>query len=313
LPIFLLANLANGLTSVIPDCNLRSPATIPAGPILEQIRRHGITRCAATPAFFQRLLDATDHSALMELRKVFVGGAPVFPRLLEALSSAMPQGAVHAVYGSTEAEPISHLNAGDISPDDRLGLVQGRGLLAGRPVDEIALRILPEQWGRVMGPMTMTEFKQRSLPIHQPGEILVSGPNVLTGYLHGRGDEETKVRVEETVWHRTGDAGFLDEGGRLWLLGRCSVRIKDGRGTLWPLAVESAAMQNPSVRRAALVAHGGRRVLAVESDFSSSLEDELKSSLAWAGLDTCRIIRRIPVDRRHHAKIDYRALAALLE
>lgn len=59
------------------------------------------------------------------------------------------------------------------------------------------------------------------------GEIVVTGQHVLKGYLDGRGDDETKFRVEEEIWHRTGDSGYLDEQGRLWLwnlseLGSCA-------------------------------------------------------------------------------------------
>jgi len=43
---------------------------------------------------------------------------------------------------------------------------------------------------------------------------------VLRGYLNGEGDEETKFKVENEIWHRTGDAGCLDSAGRLWLADR---------------------------------------------------------------------------------------------
>ena len=46
------------------------------------------------------------------------------------------------------------------------------------------------------------------------------------------GDEETKITVGEHVWHRTGDAGYLDAQGRLWLLGRCSAKANDNDGVL---------------------------------------------------------------------------------
>ena len=49
LPVFLLANLASGVTSVIPDADLRAPGTVDPAPILTQMRRHGVTRCAASP------------------------------------------------------------------------------------------------------------------------------------------------------------------------------------------------------------------------------------------------------------------------
>ena len=77
LPVFLLANLASGVTSVIPDADLRSPGTIQPEPVLAQIARHRVTRCAASPAFFERLLlaDEGPRAALRGMKKIFTGGA----------------------------------------------------------------------------------------------------------------------------------------------------------------------------------------------------------------------------------------------
>ena len=90
---------------------------------------------------------------------------------------------------------------------------------------EIEVRILPDKWGEPIGSFTHAELEAQSLPAGETGEIVVSGPHVLGGYLHGRGDSETKFRVNGTVWHRTGDAGYFDDTGRLWLMGRCAVNI----------------------------------------------------------------------------------------
>jgi olefin beta-lactone synthetase len=218
------------------------------------------------------------------------------------------------VYGSTEAEPIAHLECREITTEDRLAMLAGRGLLAGRPVAEIKVRIVCERWGRPIPPLSAGEFEGMALPAGEAGEIVVSGSHVLPGYLHGHGDEETKFRVDGQVWHRTGDAGWLDTMGRLWLLGRCSAKVNDSRGVLWPFAVECAAQQNSAVRRAALIACDGRRVLAIEPGAGiSRMEcEQLKKTLVWAALDEVRMVARLPVDRRHNAKIDYPALQKML-
>ena len=126
----------------------------------------------------------------------------------------------------------------------------------------------------------------------------------------GEGDAETKFRVDDRIWHRTGDSGYLDERGRLWLLGRASARIADDRGELYPFAVECAARQIPGVRRAALAHQAGRRILLLEPEAGAPPPDvtSVRSSLAWAQLDEVRVWREIPMDRRHNAKVDYAAL-----
>lgn len=317
LPIFLLANLASGLTSVIPEGDLRSPGSVEPMPILSQIKRHHITRCAASPAFFERLLDAPLESRrnFALLRKIYTGGAPVFPRLLEALSIAAPGGKVEAVYGSTEAEPIAHIDAREIASADRSAMRGGHGLLTGLPIPEIRLRIIPDQWGKSIGPFTSEEFERRQLAPMQPGEIVVAGDHVLKGYLHGRGDEESKFRVGGGIWHRTGDAGKLDEQGRLWLLGRCAAKIRDSRDELYPFAVECVAMEHPQIRRAAFLIHAGKRLAAVEgcTVLDPVVLQKLQGDLLWARVDDIRVLDHLPVDKRHNAKIDYPALKRLLD
>lgn len=317
LPIFLLANLASGLTSVIPQGDLRSPGAVDPAPILSQIERHQVTRCAASPAFFERLLASPLESRknIALLRKIYTGGAPVFPRLLEALSSVAPDAKIEAVYGSTEAEPIAHLDARHITAADRSAMRGGHGLLTGWPIPEIHLRVIPDQWGRAIGPFAAAEFERLRCPKMQVGEIVVTGNHVLKGYLHRRGDEESKFRVGDEVWHRTGDAGKFDEQGRLRLAGRCSAKIRDARGEIYPFAVECVAMEHPGIRRAAFVAYAGKRLLVIETkpEFDQTALKTLHQDLLWSSVDEIRILRRLPVDKRHNAKIDYPTLQRLLD
>jgi acyl-CoA synthetase (AMP-forming)/AMP-acid ligase II len=181
-------------------------------------------------------------------------------------------------------------------------------------VPSIRLRILRDRWGEPIGPYAEAEFEASCLPPGEPGEIVVSGDHVLGGYLHGHGDDETKFAVGATRWHRTGDAGYLDQRGRLWLLGRCAARIDDARGRLYPLGVESVALQRSGVRRAALVSHQGRRVLVLEPTHRAPQPNlsRLAQDLAWAHVDEILLHEDIPMDARHNAKVDYRALAARL-
>jgi acyl-CoA synthetase (AMP-forming)/AMP-acid ligase II len=316
MPIVLLANLASGVTSVIPEADLRRPGAIDAAPVVAQIGEHDIVSSAASPAFFEQLhrYCAQRHMALPGVRKLFTGGAPVFPRMMHEMKSMAPQAEVVAVYGSTEAEPIAHIAEDEIDSSDIEAMLGGRGLIAGMPVEAITARIVRDQWGSALGPFESAEFAAECLPANQPGEIVISGEHVLTGYLHGRDDEAAKFRVGATVWHRTGDAGYLDGRGRLWLLGRCSARIADRNGILYPLAAEAAAVHDQRIRRAALVAHAGRRILAVEFFDPQTRPEQgfLEPHLRRAFVDEVRICRKIPVDRRHNAKVDYPNLRRLL-
>jgi acyl-CoA synthetase (AMP-forming)/AMP-acid ligase II len=315
LPVFVLANLASGVTSVIPDVDLRRPGEIDGRAVTHQIAREQVSSTAASPAFLERVVAVCESSGrrLDSLRKVFVGGAPVFPPFLDRLRALAPNARITSVYGSTEAEPICELQSDDIGAQDLVSMHEGRGLLAGRPVAEIALRVMKEQWGSPVGPFTAESFEQRCVQLGAPGEIVVSGPHVLTGYLNGRGDEETKFRVDGAVWHRTGDCGYLDNGGRVWMLGRSAARITDERGVLYPFSVECALSFLPEVRRSAMVSGSGRRILFVEWHSGSGDERAIREHTAWASIDEIHSCRKIPVDRRHNAKIDYIALERIVK
>ena len=316
LPVFVFANLASGVTSLLPDADLRRPGSIDPVPVLAQIERFRPSRTVASPAFLERLCleCARTGRRINGFRHVFTGGAPVFPDYLEEFAAAFHGAEIVAVYGSTEAEPIAHITWQEMTEDDVRKMEEGGGLLAGAPVPEIRIRVIAAEWGTPLGPFSTPEFDGLTLPAEEAGEIVVSGDHVLKGYLNGVGDAETKFRVGEELWHRTGDCGCFDQKGRLWLLGRASSVISDARGTLYPFTVECAARQNEAVHRSALVAREGKRILFIEprrgkEGISSA---ELRSGMSWAFLDEVREVNRIPLDRRHNAKVDYTALRKML-
>jgi len=316
MPMFVLANLASGVTSLIAAGNLRKPAHIVARPILEQMVRYRPTRAEASPAFWEQIIACCQmHDvSLFSLRALYAGGAPVFPHVLDALQEIAPLAEVVAVYGSTEVEPIAHVARSALSDSDIARTIKGQGLPVGKPVPELEVRILCDQWGRTVGPYSAQGFTADCQPCGIPGEIVVSGKHVLPGYVDGQGDAETKFCVDTTIWHRTGDLGYIDTRGRLWLLGRCSAQIKDRQGTLYPFAVECAVSAHPAIQRAAAVQLDGRRLLALELRRQVPFPgtEALASIFAWAGFDGIHTYRRLPVDKRHNAKIDYPALKHLL-
>ncbi|MBK8046549.1 MAG: AMP-binding protein [Anaerolineales bacterium] len=314
LPIFVLSHLAAGATTLIPSVDIRHPGKVDPASVTAQIRQFGVNCIEASPAFLERVADhcLAAGERVEGVFKIFTGGGPVLPQLLDALRVVAPNAQIDAVYGSTEAEPIAHLSVHELSAADRRAMQQGAGLLAGQPVDAVDVRILRDRWGTAITPRDRAEFDAACLAAGEIGEIVVHGDHVLPGYLHGAGDAETKFKVDGQVWHRTGDAGAFDSEGRLWLMGRCQAKVVDERGALYPFAVEVAAQQHPAVRRAALVQHAGKRMLVVEFKQGRPVE-AIQALLAWARIDTVQAIERIPVDRRHNAKVDYRALQTILQ
>ena len=316
LPIFVLANLASGITCVLPDTDIRKPGLCDPRPVIAQIEAHQVSSTVASPAFIERLTDECIRTSrqVPSLRQVFLGGGPVFPHVLLRARKVFPNATIAAVYGSTEAEPMAKISADRISEGDFARMKNGGGLLAGTPVAAVDLRIIRDQWGIRIGRLTAAEFAEMTVAPNQPGEIVVSGKHVLGGYLHGAGDSETKFDVGAVRWHRTGDLGSFDSAGRLWLLGRCSAKIEDRRGTVYPFTVECAVRHDPQIECAALVAFRGERVLVLQARNARTLDRaSLKTQLPWAGIDRLIAVERIPTDNRHNAKIDYAQLISLLQ
>lgn len=316
LPVFVFSNLASGATTVIADADLRSPAAVDPARLLHQAAATRPTVAVASPALLERVAThaARTGARLDSFGRIFTGGAPVFPRTLDAIARAAPSAIVTAVYGSTEAEPIAKIERLEIAPEDREAMRGGAGLLVGTPAHAIRVRVVRDRWGTPLGPWSWIDLERESLGSKAAGEIIVSGEHVLSSYLDGVGDEETKIRVEADVWHRTGDAGYFDSRGRLWLLGRSAARVRDGEGELYPFAVECAVSDIPGVKRSAFLLHGDRRTLVIEWEEAAAASDpaEVLAHVSWARIARV-VVSRIPVDNRHNAKVDYPALRRMLD
>ncbi len=144
------------------------------------------------------------------------------------------------------------------------------------------------------------------------GEIVVSGPHVVARYADPAADAITKIHAGTRTWHRTGDLGYRDARGRLWLVGRAAATIEDARGTLEPLRVECALSYMPGIARSAVAGSDGVRVLIVEPLAGHAVDERaIRDSVAFAHID--RIVTApVPVDPRHEAKVDYTALQRIV-
>lgn len=326
LPVFVLSNLADGITSALPDCDMRKPGRIDAKRVIKQINETSVNRILASPAFLGRLVaNMEQHDIVLpDVTRILTGGGPVFPALLQRLARVFPNAKLTIVYGSTEAEPIAHIEYGAISKEDLEKMHNGHGLLVGKPVEEIEVLISAVNCSAVDGDREILP-EISSIGTNQTGEILVSGKHVIQSYLNGKGDQETKVRYGDKIWHRTGDAGYFDESGNLWLMGRCATIIDDVHGHVYPFQVEVAASELPHVRRATCLQNSGKRILVIEkvhrtpfkwiADLFSKgteIQASLKNSFAWLHFDEIRYVWAIPVDSRHNSKILYSELARFI-
>jgi acyl-CoA synthetase (AMP-forming)/AMP-acid ligase II len=317
LPARVMANLGAGVASLIPDVDLRRPAAVEPAYLAASIQRWRVESLFASPALVGHLADhcLSAGRTLTSLRAVFTGGTPVFPRILDKASRTAPLARVAALYGSAEAEPMALLRVDQLTAADRANIARGAGLPAGKPISELELCVLRDRWGQPLGDGSADEMDALRVPPGTVGEIAVSGPHVVTGYVHARGDAATKIRAGGRIWHRTGDSGRLDDQNRLWLTGRCSARVGEPPRAVYPLTVEAALADHPRLARTAFLSHRGERLLLLElKDPGRHFDaEELLEVLPWAGIDRVVELRHIPLDRRHNAKIDYPALHKVLD
>jgi len=276
-PAFVLTCIGHGGTAVMPNWNLRRHDKTPPDGVARLAKETGATRLLVPPVIVERLLEARLPETV---KRVMTGGGPLYPDIARRFLDANPGLGLTVVYGSTEAEPVSHVHLEELSDADWDAAASGQGLPVGTPVEAVSLKFVDD-------------------------EILVAGPHVNRGYLDPDRDRETKRIEGTTVWHRTGDAGRLDESGRLWLLGRHSASNNDYSA----FSIETAARLWPGVSGAAFaVDPDGTSVLFLAG--ATGHQEDWRERLGRLGKIELHIVGEIPKDRRHRSKPDTSKLLA---
>jgi len=232
------------------------------------------------------------------------------PALIEQLNRVAPHAGIISVYGSTEAEPVALLPANEILAEISALTANGAGILLGHAVSDICVKIL--------------DSHREQQPTGVTGEIWVAGEHVARAYFSNPNADATNKHhdTDGLIWHRMGDLGYTDQAGRLWLTGRLNTVIERDGQSLYPVPVEAAVGTLAYVQRAALIGVGDpgtreKAVLIVElkrgMSKPSGWQSQIKALCAQRGwsLDGIYAIRRIPLDPRHNARIDYARLKTL--
>jgi long-chain acyl-CoA synthetase len=134
-------------------------------------------------------------------------------------------------------------------------LYEGYGLTEASPVVSCQRPELEMKPGSVGPPLYGVEVKirddyERELPSGSPGEITVKGPNVMKGYLNDKEDTERALRGG---WLHTGDVGYIDEEGYIFIVERKKDLIITDGFNLYPSEVEQVIERHPAVKEAAVI------------------------------------------------------------
>jgi acyl-CoA synthetase (AMP-forming)/AMP-acid ligase II len=264
---------------------------------------------------------ASHGGYLSTLRRVVTGGAPVSRDTVRRFRQAAPDAGIMVLYGSTEVEPIAHIEGAEILADDS----GHQGVLVGRISPELEYRFIRIDRGGVE--LGQRGWQALAAAEGEPGELVVSGAHVC-GQYYENPEAFRRAKIvdrEGRVWHRTGDVGCLDDEGRLWLVGRVhNVILREGV-PLFPVQAEMLLKRLPFVHQGAYLGlpdqRLGERACAVVSLRQDQGEEERQrlqgEALDWllrhgVIVDEVRIVDSIPMDPRHHSKVEYGRLRELL-
>jgi long-chain acyl-CoA synthetase len=205
-----------------------------AATVLDLIERYRTTFTVGSITVFIALMN--DPSAagrdLSSLTKVYSGGAPIAPPVVEAFEREV--GAyIHNIYGLTETTSPSHaVPFGGRAPVDPTS----GALSVGVPIFNTVVRVVDDDG--------------KEVAVGEIGEFVTSGPQVVPGYW-GK-PEETAHALPGGELH-TGDVGFMDSDGWFYVVDRKKDMINAAGYKVWPREVEDVLYEHPAVREAAVV------------------------------------------------------------
>jgi len=196
--------------------------------VLDGIRTHRVSYMAGTPTMFVYLCNEFDRARddLSSLRLAVTGGAPVPVEILRQFESSFGVRLVQ-IYGATES---TGYNTGEpLIGVRRLGS-------AGLPIGSSSI--------------TIVDDNGKSLPAGERGEVLIGGDCVAKGYWH---DAEASAKAFTPNGWLSGDIGYLDEDGYLFIVDRKKDLIISGGYNIYPLEVEDLLYKHPAVAVCSLV------------------------------------------------------------
>jgi acyl-CoA synthetase (AMP-forming)/AMP-acid ligase II len=333
-PIFSLNNLAEGVPTVIPAFDVGVPSPHDALIICAQIKANGVTCVTLSPSLLNGLSRfCLDHKIqLPQLRRVVTGGAPVSRDNLIDICQVAPAAQVWVLYGSTEVEPIAHIEAqamihqkssSEIDPE-----LEDEGVNVGHIDEGLNYKFIKIEKGIVTIKSDL-DWKKIEVATGAVGELVVSGEHVCRDYFN---NEEAFYRAkikdhQGIVWHRTGDLGRKDSQGNLWLVGRVHNAINRGGEYFFPVRTEIILKKLPFVRYCAYLgvpdsALGEKTVCVLQLHENQ----QSKENLNYIQNETERILNKnkivfdqiilnhsIPMDPRHHSKVEYHLLRESLQ
>lgn len=226
-------------------------------------QKQGATLIIGTPTFLRTYLQRCDPAQFATVSRVVLGAEKLKPELERAIRETFKTEPLEG-YGCTELSPVVAVNTphekrtrdGRMVPGNRLGSV-------GMPLPGTSVKAVDPETGA-------------DLPRGTEGLVLVSGPQVMAGYL---GRPEATAKVLKDGWYATGDLGYVDADGFLWITDRLSRFSKIGGEMVPHVRVEAALMEATGTDESTLAvtslpdAKRGERLVVIHTDIGMTPEE----------------------------------------
>lgn len=203
---------------------------------MQAVETHRINTMQVVPTMLQLMFDHPRFAEfdLSSLRMITYGASPIPVALMERVLRLLPSVSFVQSYGMTEASPVvTVLDSDDHSLETaRLPRLES----VGRTVFHNQVRIM--------------NAERQVLGVGEVGEIAVKGASIMKGYWRA---PELTSSVLQDGWYYTGDSGYLDEDGYLFLVGRIKDMIVSGGENVYPIEIENILSRHPDIKECAVI------------------------------------------------------------
>ena len=235
-PMFHIADACVCLSSaIIGGSNYFQPGFDPIA-TMEGIQGHQIERMILVPTMVNMFVNhpSIGDYDLGSLRTVLYGASPMPEAVIKKAMQELPKAAFYQAYGQTEAAPIITVLAWERHTFE--GPLAGKMKAAGQAVPGIDLVVMDDDHN-IVEPGVV-------------GEVCMRGPNIMKGY---RNMEEQTANTIVDGWLHTGDGGYIDEDGYLFIVDRVKDMIISGGENVYSAEVENAIYQHAGVNQCAVI------------------------------------------------------------
>jgi len=236
MPMFHIAGSGWSMVGLYHGCQTVLVREVDPAQLLRLIEQFGITNAFLVPAVIQFLLvtpgvESTDFSTL---RALVYGASPITDSVLTKAMATLGCEFIQ-VYGLTETTgAITQLEPEDHDPEHRPGLLRS----CGKPYPWVEMRVVDAETGE-------------DVPDGTVGELWTRSPQNMKGYWNN--EDATRAAITDDGWFKTGDAGYRDADGFLFLHDRVKDMIVSGGENIYPAEVENVLAKHPDVMDVAVI------------------------------------------------------------